>query len=159
MENYFTSQNNNLQGTGMEVTPQAREFLRETAKWTKFLSILGFIGIGLMVLAAFFMGAIMSMAYGSMGVPGMPSGFFTVLYLVLAGVYVMPIYYLYQFSDKTKIALDSNDTNLLTESLGFLKSHYKYVGIMMIALIALYALIFIIALIGGIAGAAAFAAM
>jgi hypothetical protein len=33
----------------------SKEFLAETAKWATFLAILGFIGIGLMVIAALFM--------------------------------------------------------------------------------------------------------
>lgn len=137
------------------VTPQAREFLRETAKWAKFLSIVGFVMMAFLVLAGFSMGALVSKAdvYS-----GLPSWFISVLYAVMAAIYIAPIYFLYQFSNKTRIALDSDDNQLLTEALGFLKSHYKYIGILMIIILGFYVLAIVFAIIAGIfaAGASAF---
>lgn len=45
MEEITTSGNSNLQ-----LTAQSQSFLKETAKWAYFLSILGFVGIGLLIL-------------------------------------------------------------------------------------------------------------
>ena len=133
------------------VTPQAREFLRETARWAKFLAILGFVMMAFLVIAGIFMGAFMSTMYGSMGYPGFPSWFFSAIYLFMAAIYVAPLYFLYQFSSKANIALESNDNQLLTEALGFLKSHYKYIGILMIVIMAFYALVIVFAIIAGVA--------
>lgn len=137
------------------VTPQAREFLRETAKWAKFLAILGFVMMGFLVILGFFMGAIMSNSYGAMGYPGFPSWFFSALYIIMAAIYIAPLYFLYQFSNKARIALDSNDNQLLTEALGFLKSHYKYIGILMIIVLGFYVLLIVFAVIAGIFAAGA----
>ena len=38
-------------GSDIQLTSESIGFLKETARWANFLSILGFIGIGIMVLA------------------------------------------------------------------------------------------------------------
>ncbi|MEY3444664.1 MAG: hypothetical protein RLZZ519_2945, partial [Bacteroidota bacterium] len=40
---------------GLQLSQNSTSFLESTAKWARFLSILGFIGIGFMVLAALLM--------------------------------------------------------------------------------------------------------
>ena len=37
-----------------KLTISAIDFLKESAKWCKFMAIVGFVGVGLMVLAALF---------------------------------------------------------------------------------------------------------
>lgn len=122
-------------------------YLREIAKWAKFLSILGFIGIAFMVVASFFVGAAMS----TMPNLDLPSSailkwLLPVVYIVMAAIYAFPIYYLYKFSVNTRAALDSGSSDTLGEAFRFLKSHYKFIGIMMIIMICVYA----VAIIGGI---------
>ena len=136
-------QNNNE----MQLNALALEFLKESAKWSKFLAIVGFVGIGLMVLAAIFMGAVMSMipttestGFNPMGAM---KGFISVLYLVIAAIYFFPIYYLYKYANETKNAIENNDSDLLSNGLGFLKSHHKFLGISMIVVLSLYVLMFI----------------
>ena len=44
----------------MRLNKSAKDFLKETAKWAYFLSILGYIGIGIIVLVALFAGTLFS---------------------------------------------------------------------------------------------------
>ena len=48
---------NQLQAETFEnrLTISAIGFLKESAKWCKFMAIVGFVGVGLMVLAALFL--------------------------------------------------------------------------------------------------------
>lgn len=131
--------------TGLHITPQSREFLRETAKWAKFIAIMGFIFIGLMVMGGVGV-AISGAAFAGVGSPGFGIGI-SLMYIVFAGIYFFPVLYLFQFATKTKQALLTNSTPLLTESLEFLKSHYKFMGIMMIVILSLYAMIFIVGMV------------
>lgn len=125
---------------------QAEVYLRETRKWAKFLAIVGFIFMGIMVLAAIAMFAFSGSMGSIMPFPMAGIGF---LYLVIAGMYCIPIYYLLQFSNKTKQALDSQNTQTLTESMGYLKSHYKFIGIFTIVMLALYPIGIIVAIVIG----------
>ncbi len=119
-----------------------------------FLSILGFVGIGFLVLGGLFMGTFMSTMSNAFGdqIPGglpMGGGFIAFIYLLLALLYFFPVFYLYKFSNYTKKALDSRDTEMLTNAFSNLKSHYKFLGIVAIIIIGLYLLMFVFILLGG----------
>ena len=138
MENLEVREEENRNELVLEI--QAEVYLRETRKWTKFFAILGFIFIGLMVFMSIGMFAASNMmsAYTSV-----PMGGIAVFYLLLIGVYFFPVYYLLQFSNKAKEALISRSSQTLTEAMKYIKSHYKFVGIMTIVMLALYPIIII----------------
>lgn len=129
------------------LTSIAIEYLRESAKWSKFLSILGFIGVGFMVIASLFVAA-MGSSLGN-GVAFSPI-LIALLYLFMAGLYVMPVYYLYKYSVDITNGLKNRNQELLTKGFGFLKSHHKFLGISAIIVISMYFLIFIVALFAGL---------
>jgi len=132
-----------LANTNAGISDAARGFLAEIAKWAKFLSILGFIGAGFMVLAGLFMGTFMGAMSGLADDPAMamfPTTMFSIIYIAMAALIIIPTLYHYRFATKTQRALKSNDENLLTEALGNLKSYYKFYGIMMAIIMGFYAL-------------------
>ena len=139
------------------VTDQAKKFLFETAKWAKLLAIMGIIGIGIMVIMGLGMSFFMTTMMGDLPSNSMPAGFgagIGFLYVILAAVYAVPVYYLLKFANTTKAALRIDDAQVLTQALGYLKSHYKFIGIMTIVLLALSILPMIFMMIFG-AGMAA----
>jgi len=140
-------------GENLVIDWRSKEFLKETAKWTKFLAILGFVGIGLMVLGSLVMLFAPSSLMSNGDFPFGGKIFMMLLYLAFAVLYYFPISYLYQFSENTKKAIVNNDNNAIRDAFEFLKSHYKFMGILTIILLAFYAIIIFIGLIG--AGAAA----
>lgn len=139
-------------GENLIIDWRSKEFLKETAKWTKFLAILGFVGIGLMVLGSLVMLFAPSSLMSNGDFPFGGKIFMMLLYLAFAVLYYFPISYLYQFSENTKKAIENNDNNAIRDAFEFLKSHYKFMGILTIILLAFYAIIIFIGLIG--AGAA-----
>ncbi|MFN8363245.1 MAG: DUF5362 family protein [Cloacibacterium normanense] len=149
MENNLHVEN----GENLIIDWRSKEFLKETAKWTKFLAILGFVGIGLMVLGSLVMLFAPSSLMSNGDFPFGGKIFMMLLYLAFAVLYYFPISYLYQFSENTKKAIENNDNNAIRDAFEFLKSHYKFMGILTIILLAFYAIIIFIGLIG--AGTAA----
>jgi hypothetical protein len=136
----------------LHIDASSRLFLQQTTTWAKFLAIFGFVMCGLIVIAAFFMGSIIS-SYMSMGVGddslpsmGMFGGFITVFYLALAVLLFFPNLYLLNFANKMQVALGSDDQPTLTQSFKFLRAYYRYIGIMLIVLICFYFLVFLIML-------------
>jgi len=148
----------------LQLTPVAQGFLKETAKWAKFLAIVGFIFVGLyiiMAIAMFAMGGAMSSAasemegmegmegMSGMGAAGMMGGaFLGVIYLLVAILYFFPMLYLYKFASKTQFALNNSNTDELTNGLENLKSHYKFMGILMLIALIFMALFVLLAIIG-----------
>lgn len=149
METTSTTENSQL-----VLTEDAVAFLKETSKWAYFLSIMGFIGIGLIVLLAIFAGFVFSKlqstGLGNTSNPIFESGLISFIYLAVALLYFFPVYYLFQFSSKAKNALAENNNEQLCLSFEYLKSHYKYLGVFTVIVLLLYGFIFFIAMIGGI---------
>ncbi|MGI9545312.1 MAG: DUF5362 family protein [Cyclobacteriaceae bacterium] len=143
--------------TDLGLTPSAKSYLMETAKWAKFLSIVGFIMIGILVIFAFVFGTVMSNMPEFDEIPGFAGiggTFITVIYLIMALLYFFPTLYLFRFATKTKAALEGSNTDGLSGGLENLKSTFKFMGILMAIVLGFYALAFIFGIIGGIAGMA-----
>jgi hypothetical protein len=66
-------------------------------------------------------------------------------------LYFFPVYYLNKFASNAKIALKNNDSESLATSFEFLKSHYKFIGILSVIILCLYVFIFVIAMIAAAA--------
>lgn len=134
----------------LTITSEAKSYLRETGKWAFFLSIIGFIGIAFLVIIALFASTIFN-AIPQTQTQMMPfdtGKLITILYLVMAAIYLFPVYYLMQFGNKMKAALANTDEISLTESFGMLKSHYKFIGVFTIIILSLYALAFVVGMLG-----------
>jgi hypothetical protein len=131
-----------------QLTSAAVGFLQESAKWSKFMAIIGFIGIGIMVLISVFM----AIGIGATTMPELPFSMsvFSIIYVVFAAIYFFPVYYLYQYATKTSFALHSKNKQLLTDGLENLKSHHKFLGIFTLIIVSLYGFIFVLAILGGI---------
>lgn len=145
-----------LSNIQLTVTPEIKSFLRETAKWAKFLSIAGFISVALIAILGISISLFSSAVLSNLDEASselVPKGMFGAvgfIYLVIALIYLMPINYMYKFSSKMKIALANDDQNQLSESFRNLKSLYKFFGIFVAIFIGMYVLIFAIAIIAGL---------
>ena len=143
----------------LSIDQLSKSHLAETAKWARFLSIVGMIGMGLMVLFGLFFSTIVgSSGSDAFEEAGASSGFaaawgvgMAVFYIIIAVLWFFPLLYLLRFANTIKTALNSNDQAALTVSFQNLKSCFKYIGIFTIILLAIYALIILIAIISGAA--------
>ncbi|MCK0109893.1 hypothetical protein MWU58_11360 [Flavobacteriaceae bacterium S0825] len=132
----------------LNISTNIKRFLNEIAKWSFFLSIIGFIGIGLMVVVGLLFGTIMSTMGDS---PAYQLGYTAgmgVFYVVIALIYFFPVYYLYKFSRKMKRALHANNNDDFESAFSNLKSHYKFIGIFAIIIFSLYLIMFLLAIVG-----------
>ena len=88
----------------LKLNADSRSFLKEITGWTYFLSIIGFIFVGLLVLIAVFASSIynMAMAQLSQESPFDVGLFMTAVYLIVALIYFFPILFLFKFSKRLK---------------------------------------------------------
>lgn len=131
-------------GTELNVTAQSRDFLLYASKWANFLAILGFIGLGLMVLGGIFVMFVGSAFGGVAGASQM--GLFGIIYLVMGALYFFPTLYLYNFASKMKNAITKSNQEDLDLGFENLKSFFKFIGIFTIIMIGLYILAIIVGL-------------
>lgn len=137
----------------MQLHQTAKEFLKETAKWAYFLSILGYVGIGFIIFAALFASTLFSAMQNippPMGAMGPSFGIvMSGVYLIIAALYFFPVYYLNRFASHAKAAIRENNSERLTVSLQYLKSHYKFIGIMTVVVFSMYFLMFVGMIVSG----------
>ncbi|HKZ67191.1 MAG TPA: DUF5362 family protein [Chitinophagaceae bacterium] len=146
---------------GINVDQTAKSHLAEAAKWAKFLSIIGFISCGFLVLIGIFFGSFMSMfssQYGNNPYSELPTSSpefgaaMAVVYIIIALIYFFPCLFLFRFATKMKAALASNDQEVLNTSFQNLKASFRYVGIITIVMLAFWVLAFIVGLLGAATG-------
>ena len=125
----------------------SKKYLKEIARWSYFLSIVGFITLGLIILFAFFIKALFSflpdVGGDNFSTTSFPFMMLSMVYFVIALFYFFPIFYLYKSSSKMKTALQNNNHILLEDSFKNLKSHYKFIGITTLVIIAIYTFVFL----------------
>lgn len=114
----------------------SKEHLTEAAKWARFLAIVGFIFLGLLVLSGFAASAAVSRFNdeytGSRGMAGVLGATTAVTYIIVAIVYFFPLLYLLRFANAAREAIASNDQERLAISFQNLKAMLRYVGIVTI---------------------------
>lgn len=119
----------------LTISDNSTNYLIEIGKWGKFLSILGFIFVGILVIGGLFAGAILSNIGTDLPLPGFIIG---LIYIFIGLIYIFPVLYLYRFSTKLKISISNIDSIALETALQNLKSHYKFIGVFTIVIIVLY---------------------
>ena len=113
------------------------DYLYSVGKWAKFLSILGLINLGLIIVLGFSIELLMSSLSGEeMPFPTFVFGF---MYLIMAGIYLYPTILLLKFVNFSKMAYLNDDSDNLTESFRNLKGVFQYVGVLTIIGLAFYA--------------------
>jgi len=70
---------NNLHGSSLSIDAQSRDYLVEASKWAKFLAIVGFVMLGLIVALGIFFGFVSANAMATL-MPG--GGIFMLLYVL-----------------------------------------------------------------------------
>jgi hypothetical protein len=130
----------------LQVDQQSINYLGETARWAKFLSIVGFVLCGVMIILALFAGSILT-GFSRLGnsealttTMGLSGAFISLIYIVIALLYFFPCLYLFNFSSKMQMALRNNDQTYLNASFSNLKSCFKFVGILTIVFLSFYLL-------------------
>lgn len=141
----------------LTIDPVTKAHLSETARWARFLAILGFIFLVLMIFVVIGMlvytssGNVESPYGGSAMFPGFGAAM-AIYYVIIAAVWFVPLLYMLRFSNAMRTALHGNDQQALNASFLSLKSCFKFVGIVSIILLVL-------SLIGIVFGVIGFMAM
>lgn len=128
------------------LTEAAKEYLRVTSGWAQFLAIIGFISVAFFILvgiAAYTVADVETL--NPTDVKGLDFKMAGVFYVLYGCAVFFAAFYMSRFASKVVLALNNNDEGVLEESFGYLKSYYKYTGILVIATIVAYiTLLFIV---------------
>ena len=134
---------NNVLSENTFINREINNYLMITSKWGNFLAIVGYIGMGLLILVGILMMVGMSFM-NNYSHTGSEFWLIGLLYILLAVVYYFPVTYLYKFSIQIKNGLSQKDQSVLTSGFLNLKSLLKFMGILTIVFLSLYPLAIII---------------
>jgi hypothetical protein len=138
------------------LTTTTLKWLYDTARWARFIAILGFVFIGFMVVIGIFITPVLSYLNEELAAsatsPQVSPVLLAIIYLVIAIVYFFPIYYLFQFSNGIIVAYKAKHEENLNASFHYLKKHFKFIGILMIISMAVYFIIFLIGIFAVVIG-------
>jgi hypothetical protein len=134
--------NENIKSTDpILINNEIKEHLIEASKWAKFLAIMGYIAIGIMMLAAIFMVAV-GMPFGGEYAGGrIQTSLIAFIYIIGAVIYIFPTNFLYKSSVSIRQGIESNDQASLTSGFENMKSLYKFIGIFTIVILSFYIVI------------------
>jgi hypothetical protein len=139
---------------GYELTDTMLAALYASGPWLRFMSILGFIAAGVMVLASLAMlavgmfGAALSETFGS---PAAFAGFATV-YLLLSMVYFFLSLHLFRAASGVVESKRGHVRSGVEKALSSQRAFWRLVGILMIVILCLYAAIMLVAVLMAVFG-------
>lgn len=123
---------------GFRITPEVRQYWKESANWGMFFSVLGFIYVGMMLLS-----------FLSLTALGGQTAAYTGMVMLIALAIIAPIVWLlFNFSRHTRKAVLYDDSAAAHVGFANLRRLFHLAGILIIAVLILYGVIFLIGLIG-----------
>ncbi len=121
--------------TGPVIPGEAVSHLIGTAPWARFMAVLGFIGMGFMVLAGLFMLAVGLPVRED--APTLPFRFLGLFYIGIAAIYLIPLLPLNRFASAAGRLRTTRTYENVIEALRQSRSFWRRVGILSIIGVAL----------------------
>lgn len=141
----------------LTIDPLAKSHLLETAKWARFLAIVGFVFLAFAVLLGIYSTVTVNRfeedyrEMGGLGSEGVLSSAGTgvaVMYIIMAVIWFFPLLFTLRFANQIRNALQSNNQELLSTSFQSLKVCYRYLGIVTVIFLVMIALSLLFGIMG-----------
>lgn len=125
------------------INEKSQANLVASAKWGKFLAIVGYIVCLFMVLGGIYaasgMSPLSTYAYGGND----PARILGITYIITAAILFIPCLFLNKFANKAQDAIKSTSQESLELAFSSLKSMFKFYGIITIIFLVFFALAFL----------------
>jgi hypothetical protein len=128
--------------TGMVINESMKADLLTSAKWAKFLCILGCIGVVFMIIVAI---SLMTLGDKFSSIPNL-AGMHILLgitYLITTCIVIYPLMKGFQFANGVKAACLTGSETELARGFAGMRSYFQYVGVLAIIALIIYGLLLI----------------
>jgi heme/copper-type cytochrome/quinol oxidase subunit 2 len=122
----------------IEIGSEILNNLNSTRKWTTFLSVLGFIFLGLLIVAGLTTSLFLTTFKTQEANLGIPESAMIIIFVVVGAIYFFPVFFLFRFSRNTRDAIQNLDSQKLSKGLNNLRLYFTYTGIMVIVVLSIY---------------------
>jgi len=142
----------------LTIDPVTKANLTETAKWARFLAIVGMIVVVLALAITVYSVTVL----GNMGSPLSPDASYNInpafndsmkIGLIIGSVIMLavaffPLLFLLRFANGMRSAINGNDQQRLNASFQNLKIYFRYLGILVLIVLVIYAIVFTLTIVG-----------
>jgi hypothetical protein len=122
----------------IEIGSEILNNLNSTRKWTTFLSVLGFIFLGLLIVAGLTTSLFLTTFKTQEANLGIPESTMIIIFVVVGAIYFFPVFFLFRFSRKIRDAIQNLDSQKLLKGLNNLRLYFTYIGVMVIVVLSIY---------------------
>lgn len=122
----------------IEIGSEILNNLNSTRKWTTFLSVLGFIFLGLLIVAGLTTSLFLTTFKTQEANLGIPESAMIIIFVVVGAIFFFPVFFLFRFSRKTRDAIQNLDSKKLLKGLNNLRLYFTYIGVMVIVVLSIY---------------------
>ena len=129
----------------IEIGSEALDNLNVIWKWTTFLSVLGFILLGLIIVAGFATTLFLTTFKSQQANLGIPESLMIIFFIAIAALYFFPVFFLFRFSRNTRDAIQKHDQKKLVKGFRNLRLFFAYLGIMVILVLSVYLVLLLFA--------------
>jgi hypothetical protein len=143
-------------GENIAINEDSKTYLLESAKWFRFLGIVGYVMVGFIMLAGIFASVSLSMLSPELATLGVPPFLIGLYYFVIAIIYFFPCMYMVRFAKNMKTGLVNASQEYVTEGFRTLKVLYRFWGIVTVIALGVMALSFVGGIIFGITASSGF---
>ncbi len=130
--------------TKLEIEQETLKDLDKTRKWTMFLAILGFIGIGVLLIVGLFTGVFLSVFNKGDTATSYPGWLVCIIIIAASILYFFPMLYIFRFSKFMSIVIKTRDKEELKKAFKNLRSYFTYIGILVIVVLVIYIIAFLV---------------
>ena len=122
----------------LEIGSEALDNLNVTRKWTTFLSVLGFIFLGLIIVAGLATTLFLTTFKSKQADLGIPESLMIIVFIAIGALYFFPVFFLFRFSRNIRDAIQKHDQKKLAKGFRNLRLFFAYLGIMVILILSVY---------------------
>lgn len=122
----------------IEMGPETLNHLNSIRKWTMFLSVLGFIILGLIIFAGLATSLFLTTFKTQEANLGIPESFMILIFMVVGAIYFFPVFFLFRFSRNTRDAIQNLDQQKLEKGFRNLRIYFTYIGILVVVVLSIY---------------------
>jgi len=127
----------------IELEYETLKDLDRTRRWTMFLAILGFIGIGVLLIVGIITGVFLSVFNKGDTASSYPGWLVCIVIIAASAIYFFPLLYMFRFSKFISGVVKTRNTDELKRAFKNLRSYFTYIGILVIALLVIYVIAFV----------------
>jgi len=139
----------------LTIDPLTKAHLGETARWARFLAIVGMIVLVLGLIVSLMATTVFTRFMGfptgvddNNTLSATMRGAAVVVTIITLAIVFFPLLFLLRFANAMRRALAANDQTRLNESFQNLKVYFRYLGILVIIFLVLYGIIIAIGVMG-----------